>query len=675
MSTQQVWELLERYWNHERCSVEGIQRRVGILTRVCDEFSFPLKLYDAERLTSGEERRVVLDITSVTAKNVKSTAERTITLEAGTTLIYGPNDAGKTTMQEAARYAIGGAGAVDRIDEAMLSHGADTMMVRVEVGTQAGTGFVQRSLTRKVISRGKDKGSAKVERNVTVSLGGKVADGAREAEQELAQYLGGDTSMVLELAFLRQGLFSQVMDERPAERKEAVLKLIGLAAAESTRQKLASALKTLEERASRAASAVPEARSAQIKARLDEIERDPKYMVDVTHGMDAAPHAAASRVNVESAQKSVTEWGMVLDNLRARFHSVKALPPKCEMCAAMGKDCDLTPEMKSETLARINSEGKGHKASLEAAQKTLDDARASLARNEHDLANWHEARNAKEALKAEAKRLIAEHDEIKKSLPKKGDDAWSAEDLALLAEVTAAFGKDGLPLWLAREHVGRINAIARELSEGDRFLYQFGDEFEIQMFDQVNVQPRVDPVFASGSSRERGALVLLAARARYLAELAGLEIPLIWIDELAFQDSTSCAALLHTLKRLTKWFPKVVLAASQWNVFGMVDAPEFDHEISIGVSDVARYRPRAGGEVTADDVAKHVEAHASASPDSDDHETHVAAYREAQSLYFTADPAATMNQVETPTSTTDLERELAEMKQRVDGDLGDEPGF
>lgn len=372
---------------------------------------------------------------------------------------------------------------------------------------------------------------------------------------------------------------------------------------------------------------------------IDELKRDPALN---STGEDMAVQIAAAERDLNAARGNYIKTDLELKGLTKQGEDVKALPNVCPTCAVIGKTCQVTPDVKEKVLASIRTswtekskalarvkelgvslgakleevKAKGREASkdqqrkayiveqLRMLQEALDQmaiggSMADLANIDQDIHELAEAVKIKQSAGnpavladlrvveqciAEAHALDAQISAlIKKMSEVDAKPLMGLPHLEAFRFAVAAFAKDGLPLWLARQHLDRVNAIAAELCMLDKYQYKFGPELEVQVYEVKDALTRRLPELTCGSARERGAVVLMAALGRYLQELTGLQIPLLWIDELPFQDEANAHLVVDMVRRLTQWYPKVVLCASRWEEY----LEQFDHEIALMPEDVA----------------------------------------------------------------------------------------
>lgn len=658
-ANQNVFENLGRWARdngHDAAKLEEL------LTCVADAESIALRLYDADRVTSSEEERRVLGIEGIAVWDFKSTQHRSMPIGVGSNGLFAPNDGGKTTLQLAARYAIGGARAVGvGLDDRIIRAGKEEAKVEISL---PGRRLIRRTIKRRVVKKGPDAGQTKIERGLYVKLSDQDEDKPAKAQAEIDTWVGGSSAFALSIAFLEQGMIVQLVDQDPAQRKEAIFKLIGVSQAEDTAKRLRGVVKKWEEENGRA-----QVKLEHLTAQLTMLRRDlaacpPAAALDaeieslkpVVGAANRDVAAARGKIetrlqqiaaldvmklsvpdvayDVESARaalmKALDEQHAAdaeLEALRARYRDIAALPAKCPTCAAVGRECDLSDEWKAAQLAEINRIGGQKKVAAEALVITCGDAKKTaeaLAEMERQRRDTIAARRPVEEERA---RLVAERDAlpagampdasaiaryewaieklrligalqrtieaadlesltITSDVPRfewEGNAVRGAGELELLRTLVLAFSKDGMPQWIARQHLARVNAIAREMAAPDRFVYAFGPDLDVQVIDPQQDQAVIHPSLASGSARERGALVLAAAMSRYQQELARLKSDLLWIDELPFQDAANAQVVVDLVRGFTKFFERVVFAASDWEHY----TGKFDHEVSFGIEAVS----------------------------------------------------------------------------------------
>lgn len=686
MSVTQTFDLVRRYAEEKG---QPASLMVEVLTEISDRDSIPLKIYGSS--TANEEPRQILDPLSISMQNVMGVVKRSISIEPGVTLLYGPNGSGKSTTMRAMLYALFGAAAAGvRMAEELITHGQNSLEATVKF---AG-GEVVREVGRKVIGRGKNAGAVEVVHSLAVQIAGDKSNKPKEAQALIDGWMGVDGAFVRRVCCLEQGMLTQVMDEQPARRRELVYRLLDLDQAEETRKSLSKALDGEERKASAqsqqtetlkaelidlrhrratfpvehmqeergrlltimSASSRPEEvkqyqdaltrreldRIQAVKleeqrrgytAKADEVRRAPELTMvleDLGSKLSSAEHALnGARMSVAKADQELSFW-------TKRGQEIKALPPVCPTCQAIGKTCEVTPSVKEATLVKVRASwietskvlaaAKDEMSARQNAYQELDTlvqaqgrtrqrqaflveqlrllqeamgkmpAPANLAEIDASIADLAATLKAKAAAGnstvqndislldkniASAAALdaqIAAHemkiDAIHQNSP------MSNERLEAFRFAVAAFAKDGIPLWLARQHLGRVNDIANELCTLDKYHYSFGADLEVVIGDGSIV---ISPDLTCGSARERGSVVLMAALGRYLQELSGLSIPLLWIDELPFQDEANAHLVVDMVKRLTRWYPKVVLCASRWDEY----LEKFDHEIALLPEDVS----------------------------------------------------------------------------------------
>lgn len=710
MSVTQVFDLVKQY---AISMGQPAETMIEVLTAVSDEHSIPLKVYGGN-LDVTQEPRQVLDVLEISMTNMMGVSRRSIKIEPGVTLLYGPNGSGKSTTMRALLYTLFGAPAAGlRLAEDFITNGQSETEVKV---TFAG-GAVNRGVERKVISKGKNAGQTDVIHTLSAQIAGDKANKAKESQALIDNWLGVDGDFVRRVCCLEQGMLTQLMDEQPARRRELFYRMLDLEPAEETRKALSKALqieenkrannqqsiealtkeieglrhkragyplaKMLSQReallpqASKASVNPQEVKEAQMAlsrreldlitarkqgedtksylAKIDELKRDPDLNKIVE---DSSSSAASASRSFTQAQQEATKAKVELDALTKRGQEVKSLPSVCPVCSAVGKMCEVTPEVKEGTLRTIREQWietskrlkqceesrdhwqsdldayakrqaetlrvKSRQAFVAEQIKLLNEALSNLPEKIDIISIQKDIEKLSESLKAKQSvgspqilqdlqdlyKLIGEADALDNQIQAnevkivnlRGDALMPNDHLEAFRFAVAAFAKDGLPLYLARQHLGRVNEIAGELCTLDKYKYRFGSELDIQVFtgSEGGGAFNMGPSLACGSARERGSVVLMAALGRYLQELSGLQIPFLWIDELPFQDEANAHLVVDMVKRLTQWYPKVILCASRWDEY----LEQFDHEIALLPEDVAIELDRQRQAKDADEKAQ-----------------------------------------------------------------------
>lgn len=656
------------------CEHEGIGK--GLLVHHLQKLELEDKviprLFSKDLDTSGK-RHEIFDINSIAVRNVKSVEARELEIKPGITMIYGPNDAGKSTFLEGVELAI--KGARGELIPALMRAGATEM----EVKLRATACEIDRLYRRKITTRGKNAGEEKYEHELMVSIDGLKDNKVEKAQGLLQSWAMVDLDFVVRSSMVRQGYLADVLDEEASKRQALFFRLLALDGAEDTRAAIAKVVKReaaradvnnnavapaekelaelraklakvpleqiqsrlfeLESMTSSGASRVDkEARLSLIKRAIDNIEKlsahrekirakitelnkAPALFIEIA---DMASKHAQAEANQRNLTRTVVQLETKLDHVVKHGRAIK----REGTCVACGVPCG--DQTKAAALERLRKEHDEIDAALKMARGHLQEAEGALTHfiNErirmsataaeklsiqHQVAQLHAAegmlstiidpfdmksarqdaaqleelagKDAADPKIAEEiqdwRRHMAEAEATKiriAALEKTIADAKKPSDcgyqMAVLEQLETAFSKRGMPLWIARDHVGRVNQIAGELAAGDRYRYELGDELEVVIIDG---EKKIHPRAASGSSRQRGALVLLCALALYLQELSSIRVPFLWIDEVPFQDEANQSLLIDILRNIGKRVPKVIFGASQWDVF----EGKFDHQIGV----------------------------------------------------------------------------------------------
>lgn len=431
---------------------------------------------------------------------------------------------------------------------------------------------------------------------------------AEEAKRQLEELRRRRHQIPLEL--LREKL-KKAEANPPPESKEAQI--------EHLRTKIAQIATVMELRRQR------DKQRDELTAKLNELKKEPVLAV---HFDDLTQKLAHAERAYNVARELRSDLQHQLEDVKAKGIALKTLPAVCPTCETLGKTCELTPAMKEARRAELLAAYKNVDARLVDAKRQADDALRELqdlgrkavqindqkARRDNvneqialleqalsqiprDFSEFVKADQEKKGLEIDLwklqqedkdrpaddrpalRGLIAEAEAYDKQIAaaeKRVKEAGCSLELTFERALAQAFAKDGIPLMLARGHVGSINALAAELTDGvDEFTYRFNEELEVEVVaPDGTVLP---PKLAAGSARERGALVLMASLCRYMQRLSGLRVGTLWVDEVPFQDEVNTVAVADIVRRLAQWYPKVVFAACQWEPF----SGKFDHEIAL----------------------------------------------------------------------------------------------
>lgn len=635
------------------------------------------KLYSKDLDTDGRVREI-FNLTSIAVRNVKSVAGRELEIKPGITMLYGPNDSGKSTFLEGVELAL--KGARGEVVPALMRCGTSEMEVKLRAASLS----IDRMYTKKVASRGKKSGEVSYEHTLVAEIDG-VKDNKTEKAQALIQSLADvDLDFIIRCALVRQGHLADVLDEEASKRQALFFRLLALDAAEDTRAKIAEVARKQAAALTARESVVEPAQMklTELKTKLAGMPTV-EAMHSKLHELEAVVSSGASRVDKESrllllrnaikandkfidlinkykakideANKSpalfmqVEEMGQrfgqaeaALRLTTARLAKAEALADQCkEHGSAIKRDgvCPICEHVcGAATKEKLTAKGTGtmvsafktRMAEVEAAKAAKAEADALFTHVAGECTRMAATRAEKVSvqnqvaqmtvLKSELEILVGVFDvksarqdleQLERAAGADATDpawvkelaAWrgylaeaqslkvqigaleqtvatakappaNAYDPGVLEALELAFSKKGMPLWIARGHVGRVNAIAAELAEGDRYKYELTEDLAVRIIDGENP---ISPRAASGSSKQRGALVILVALSLYLQELAQIRIPVLWIDEVPFQDKANQAYLVELLKRIGARVPKLVFGASDWEEY----QGKFDHEIGL----------------------------------------------------------------------------------------------
>ena len=191
----------------------------------------------------------------VRLRNILSHENTEITFEPGLTAIVGPNGAGKSTIIDAIVYALlskrGTVRGSRKSD--MLRLGASEGEIEVELDV----GGVRYVIRRVVRASGSDDAQLLYVDQGKTKL---VASGVESVTRYVLEEIFGVPSpeAIRYTIVARQDELTKLLDLKPAERKDAILKLLGLQDLEKAREVLRPAIRNLE----------------ALRGRLDEVSRN-----------------------------------------------------------------------------------------------------------------------------------------------------------------------------------------------------------------------------------------------------------------------------------------------------------------------------------------------------------------------------------------------------------------
>ncbi|MBQ2654629.1 MAG: SMC family ATPase [Methanobrevibacter sp.] len=158
-------------------------------------------------------------------KNFKSHVNTTLDFNHGISLIVGENGAGKSSIFEAITFALFKESLVNNSDLVRTNKGtSDKMEMEVKLTFQAG-GIdyrIERSITKKGDNT---KAGARLIRirNDSEEI---VAQGVRQVDEEIELILNMNSKTFLNAIHIRQGEISDLIDEKPANRKKLIGQLL-----------------------------------------------------------------------------------------------------------------------------------------------------------------------------------------------------------------------------------------------------------------------------------------------------------------------------------------------------------------------------------------------------------------------------------------------------------------
>ena len=152
--------------------------------------------------------------------NFKSHENTTINFDKGISVIVGENGAGKSTILEAISFALFKQYTAKKIDD-LVRNNAESMTVELE--------FSSNNREYRIVRDKKSMLKSSIYKK-TSKEGGfvHICTGDKEVANEIRQILDIDSDLFLNAIYIRQGEIADLVDKKPAEKKELVAKLLGI---------------------------------------------------------------------------------------------------------------------------------------------------------------------------------------------------------------------------------------------------------------------------------------------------------------------------------------------------------------------------------------------------------------------------------------------------------------
>ncbi len=154
-------------------------------------------------------------------------------LDSGVTVIHGLNGSGKSSLLEAAFFALYGARALPQTLESVVTIGAEEATVELWFTHDGQSYHVRRRL------RVRDSGTQTVE--CVLEMPGETIEGSKDVRREIAELLRMDHEAFLNCAYVRQGEVNKLIDAAPAQRQDMLDDLLQLGKLELYRDRASDA--------------------------------------------------------------------------------------------------------------------------------------------------------------------------------------------------------------------------------------------------------------------------------------------------------------------------------------------------------------------------------------------------------------------------------------------------
>ncbi|MFW6458353.1 MAG: DNA double-strand break repair ATPase Rad50 [Halodesulfurarchaeum sp.] len=191
-------------------------------------------------------------IERLSLRNFKCFESTTVPFEPGVTVVHGINGSGKSSLLEAAFFALYGANAIDRTLEEIVTVGAKESEVDLWFSHEGSSYHLHRRI--------RATGDRATTAACTLEGSEEHISGVTDVEAAIQSMLRMDAEAFVNSAFVRQGEINKLIDATPAARKRMIDRLLQL-----------GRLETYRERAAQARLAVESLRERR-KGRLETIE-------------------------------------------------------------------------------------------------------------------------------------------------------------------------------------------------------------------------------------------------------------------------------------------------------------------------------------------------------------------------------------------------------------------
>ncbi len=332
----------------------------------------------------------------IAIKNILSHENTVLEFKPGLTAIVGPNGAGKSTIVDSIVYALLSSGKLvlrGSSKRDLIRRGASRGEIELEFEVGG-----HRYLVRRVIDADRPEQAWLYQLD-----GGKtkcLATGPSEVSNEIMRILGVPSPDAVRYTIIsRQDELTKIIDLRPSERKEFILKLLGLEELEKAREALNEVVKKLRldvgrleaeklelERARKElkelSSRIEKARKRidELKSRLEDAKKELErlYTVkDLVYEYERLRDLASRIALIEEMDREIT----YIEDVIKKYRGVETLPVD-ELSTKLAEEDDARSRVASlreqlETVSRAIEKAKAILSKLGAEECShLDDVRA-----------------------------------------------------------------------------------------------------------------------------------------------------------------------------------------------------------------------------------------------------------------------------------------------------------
>ena len=344
---------------------------------------------------------------SLTLRNFKSYEHTEVAFEPGVTVIHGVNGSGKSSLLEAAFFALYGSEAlVGTLDE-VITTGAEESEITLSF-MHDNQSYV---LTRELRIRGERAQTTRCE----LETPHDTISGARPVRNEIASLLRMDADAFLNCAYVRQGEVNKLIHASPSERQDMIDELLQLGVLETYRDR--------GTHARRGIASLQDEYAGQLEAITTQIaQKEAEELTGQLNTLETQRNTIDERLEQLAAQVTEAEDARssakdTLDRLEERREEVNALAEDIDAIVNQIAETATEREECEEQIARLSEQRAEQETRIRAAQHEL----------EGDISDRETGTALREQLEAKDESLREDIEEIRINLQAHVQAAEQAE--------------------------------------------------------------------------------------------------------------------------------------------------------------------------------------------------------------------------------------------------------